>query len=220
MQHHLTSDAINQYSESITSPETETLKKLNRETHAKIAMPIMLSGHLQGALLAMLSKMIQPKRILEIGTYTGYSAICLAQGLTAEGKLYTIDINEELADMCTHYWQEAGLQEKIIPYIGPAADIIPTIPESFDLVFIDADKQGYAQYFDLIIDRLKAGAYIFADNVLYDVEVILPDTEKSKNGKAICAFNEKIKNDPRVEQVLVPIRDGLLVMRKLEVNKP
>lgn len=215
MQHHLTSEAINTYAEGITTPETEALKMLNRETHAKVEMPIMLSGHLQGAVLSMLSHMLRPKRVLEIGTYTGYSAICLAQGLGEDGMLHTIDINEELADRCHHYWNEAGLGEKISMHIGPAADIIPRLNESFDLVFIDADKQGYAHYFDLIIEKLPAGAFIFADNVLYDGEVILPEAEKSKNAKAICAFNEKVKNDSRVEQVLLPIRDGILIIRKL-----
>ncbi|MEO6834133.1 MAG: O-methyltransferase [Chitinophagaceae bacterium] len=215
MQHHLTSEAINAYAENITSPESDALKNLNRETHAKVEMPIMLSGHLQGAVLSMLSRMLRPERILEIGTYTGYSAICLAQGLSETGKLHTIDINEELADRCHHYWKEAGVEHKITMHIGPAAAIIPGLNERFDFVFIDADKQGYAHYFDLIIDKLPSGAFIFADNVLYDGEVILPEAEKSKNAKAICAFNEKVKNDSRVEQVLLPVRDGILIIRKL-----
>ncbi|MBS1644623.1 MAG: O-methyltransferase [Bacteroidetes bacterium] len=215
MQHHLTSEAINTYAENISTPESELLRRLNRETHAKVELPIMLSGHLQGALLAMLSRMIRPKRILELGTYTGYSAICLAQGLPEGGMLHTIDINEELAERCQRYWKEAGLEDKITMHIGPGASIIPSLDEVFDLVFIDADKQGYAQYFDLIIDRLPQGAFIFADNVLYDAEVVLPEAEQSKNAKAIVAFNEKVKNDPRVEQVLLPVRDGILIMRKL-----
>ncbi|MEO6833945.1 MAG: O-methyltransferase [Chitinophagaceae bacterium] len=215
MQHHLTSEAINTYAENITTPESDVLKNLNRETHAKVEMPIMLSGHLQGTVLSMLSRMLRPERILEIGTYTGYSAICLAQGLSETGKLHTIDINEELADRCHHYWKEAGLADKITMHIGPAAEIIPRLNEKFDLVFIDADKQGYAHYFDLVIDKLPSGAFIFADNVLYDGEVILLEAEKSKNAKAICAFNEKVKNDSRVEQVLLPVRDGILIIRKL-----
>lgn len=215
MQHHLTSEAINTYAEYITTPESDALKNLNRETHAKVEMPIMLSGHLQGAVLSMLSQMLRPERILEIGTYTGYSAICLAQGLSETGKLHTIDINEELADRCHHYWKEAGVADKITMHIGPAAEIIPGLNENFDLVFIDADKQGYAHYFDLIIDKLPSGAFIFADNVLYDGEVILPEAEKSKNARAICAFNEKVKNDSRVEQVLLPVRDGILIIRKM-----
>jgi len=215
MQHHLTSEAINDYAERMTTPESDVLQRLNRETHAKVELPIMLSGHLQGALLAMLSRMIRPKRILEIGTYTGYSAICLAQGLQEGGMLHTIDINEELADRCHRYWKEAGLDGKITMHIGTGASIIPNLEEDFDLVFIDADKQGYAQYFDLIIDRLPCGAFIFADNVLYDAEVVLPEAEQSKNAMAIVAFNDKVKSDSRVEQVLLPVRDGILIMRKL-----
>jgi len=206
--------AYNDYAESITTEESAVLAALNRETNLKVEMPQMLSGHLQGGMLAMLSRMIRPRRILEIGTYTGYSTICLAQGLTEDGILHTIDINEELADMQQHYWQQAGLAEKIIPHLGRAAEVIPTLNETFDLVFIDADKQGYAGYYDLIIDRVRPGGFIFADNVLYDGEVLLPPVEQSKNGKAIQAFNEKLKADSRVVQVLLPLRDGLLIAQK------
>lgn len=214
MQHHLTSEEINAYSESITTPESAALAALNRETNAKVELPIMLSGHLQGAALAMMSRMIRPRRILEIGTYTGYSAICLAQGLTEDGLLHTIDINEELADMQRRYWEEAGLSEKIRAHVGNAADIIPNLAETFDLVFIDADKVSYGRYYDLVIEQVRPGGFIFADNVLYDAEVILPESEQSKNAKAIHAFNQKIKDDSRVTQVLLPVRDGLLVIQK------
>lgn len=206
--------AYNDYAESITTEESAVLAALNRETNLKVEMPQMLSGHLQGGMLAMLSRMIRPRRILEIGTYTGYSAICLAQGLTEDGILHTIDINEELADMQQRYWQQAGLAEKIVPHLGRAAEVMPTLNETFDLVFIDADKQGYAGYYDLIIDRVRPGGFIFADNVLYDGEVLLPPVEQSKNGKAIQAFNEKLKADSRVVQVLLPLRDGLLIAQK------
>ena len=216
MQHFLTSPEINAYSEEMTTPETEVLKKLNRETNLKVELPVMLSGHLQGAVLSMMSQMIQPNSILEIGTYTGYSAICLAQGLSENGKLITIDINEELADMCHAYWAEAGLSDKIEMLIGRASDIIPSLEETFDLVFIDADKVNYAHYYDLVIDKLRPGGFIFADNVLYDGEVILPELDQSKNARAIHAFNQKVKNDPRVTQVLLPVRDGLLLIRKNE----
>jgi len=181
----------------------------------KVELPIMLSGHLQGAVLSMLSRMIRPRRILEVGTYTGYSAICLAQGLADDGILHTIDINEELADMCHRYWDTAGLQEQIRMHVGKAAEIIPSMNEEFDLVFIDADKVNYGLYYDLVFEKVRPGGFIFADNVLYDGEVILPEQEQSKNGKAIHAFNQKIKNDPRVRQVLMPVRDGLLIMEKL-----
>ena len=215
MQHHLTSPEINAYAESMTTPESDALAQLNRETNMKVELPIMLSGHLQGAVLAMLSRMIRPRRILEVGTYTGYSAICLAQGLTEDGILHTIDINEELADMQQRYWQDAGVADKIKPHVGKGSDIIPNLDEVFDLVFIDADKVGYSAYYDLVIDKVRPGGFIFADNVLYDAEVVLPENEQSKNAKAIHAFNQKIKDDERVTQVLLPVRDGILIVQKL-----
>lgn len=215
MHHHLTSPEINAYAEAVTSPESSALRLLNRETNMKVELPVMLSGHLQGAVLGMMSRMIRPRRILEIGTYTGYSAICLAEGLTEDGLIHTIDINEELADMQGKYWEQAGIAHKVVAHVGKAADIIPTIDETFDLVFIDADKQGYGRYYDLVIERITSGGFILADNVLYDGEVILPAAEQSKNAKAITAFNEKVKADPRVKQVLLPVRDGILMMQKL-----
>lgn len=214
MQHHLTSPEINAYAESITTPESDALARLNRETNMKVELPIMLSGHLQGSVLAMMSKMLRPGRILEIGTYTGYSAICLAQGLAEDGILHTIDINEELADMQQRYWKEAGVAQKIKFHAGNASEIIPALNEVFDLVFIDADKVSYGRYYDMIIDKVRPGGFIFADNVLYDGEVILPANEQSKNAKAIHAFNQKIKDDSRVTQVLLPVRDGILIIQK------
>lgn len=208
--------AINDYAEQATTAEDETLAALNRETNVKIAMPVMLSGHLQGALLSMISQMIQPQTILEIGTYTGYSAICLAKGLKERGCLHTIDINEELQDFCFTYFCKAGVQDKIKQYIGQAAEIIPTINEQFDLVFIDADKQNYGLYYDLVIDSIPIGGFILADNVLYNGEVVMDSKEQSKNAKAIHAFNEKIKKDSRVEQVLLPVRDGITLIRKIK----
>lgn len=210
----LLSAALERYAEQMTTPEVPALARLNRETHVKVAMPQMLSGHIQGAVLAMMSHMIRPERVLEIGTYTGYSAICLAQGLKPGGHLHTIDINEELSDMCAKYWAEAGVADRITQHIGQGKDIIPAMSETFDLVFIDADKVNYGLYFDLVIDKVPAGGWILADNVLYDGEVIQPQEEQSRNAKAIHAFNEKIRADDRVEQVLLPVRDGLLIMRK------
>ncbi|NBX27845.1 MAG: O-methyltransferase [Chitinophagia bacterium] len=207
--------SIESYACDYSTEESLVLAQLNRETHLKVNLPIMLSGHLQGKVLEFISHMIQPKQVLEIGTYTGYSAICLAAGLKENGVLHTIDINEELYDMCQSYFEKAGLSEKIIQHIGHAADIIPRIDCIFDLVFIDADKQNYHLYYDLVIDRLPIGAYILADNVLYDGEVLLAQEEQSKNAKAIQAFNEKIRADKRVIQVLLPIRDGLLLMKKI-----
>lgn len=216
MEHFLHSPNINIYAETYTSPEDPILAKLNRETNLKVALPIMLSGHLQGAVLQALSFMLRPRRILEVGTYTGYSAICLAKGMPEDGHLHTIDYNEELQDMCFRYICDAGLEGKITQHIGQAEEIIPTINETFDLVFIDADKVNYGLYYDQVFDKVRKGGFILADNVLYDGEVVLPEAEQSKNAKAIHAFNEKLRNDSRVEQVLLPIRDGIMIARKTE----
>lgn len=206
-------DEIESYAAQHSAPESEVLAKLNRETHLKIMLPQMLSGHIQGNFLKMMSFMIRPKNILEIGTYTGYSGICLAQGLQENGKLFTIDINAELEDMCRSYFDEAGLSEKIDYRIGNALDIIPNIKEKFDLVFIDADKINYSNYYDLVFDQVNSGGFIIADNVLWSGKVC--QEKKDKDTAALHAYNEKIQADPRVENYLVPIRDGLMVARKL-----
>lgn len=211
----LISAAINKYAEAFTTPESKSLAALNRETHVKVEHSNMLSGHVQGAILSMLSHMIKPKRVLEIGTYTGYSAICLAQGLADDGHLHTIDVNEELQDMSFRYFCEAGLDKKITQHIGKAAEIIPTLNEQFDLVFIDADKKGYSNYYDLVFDKVPLGGYILADNVLFEGEVTLPVEEQSGNAKAVDAFNKKVKADKRVEHVLMPVRDGIMMIRKI-----
>lgn len=206
-------DEIESYAAQHSAPESQVLAKLNRETHLKIMLPQMLSGHIQGNFLKMMSFMIRPKNILEIGTYTGYSGICLAQGLQENGKLFTIDINAELEDMCRSYFDEAGLSEKIDYRIGNALDIIPNIKEKFDLVFIDADKINYSNYYDLVFDQVNSGGFIIADNVLWSGKVC--QEKKDKDTAALHAYNEKIQADPRVENYLVPIRDGLMVARKL-----
>lgn len=206
---------LEQYAQKYTSPESKALASLNRETQVKVPMAQMLSGHIQGALLQMISHMVKPQYVLEIGTYTGYSAICLAQGMAENGRLHTIDINEELEDIAFRYFCEAGLNGKIVQHIGKAADIIPSLTETFDLVFIDADKQNYGLYYDMIFDGLREGGVILADNVLYEGQVVLPVEEQSKNARAMHAFNEKVLNDHRVEQLLLPVRDGILIMRKL-----
>jgi len=208
---------LDEYVEKYTTPESGTLAALNRETHSKVPQSIMLSGHVQGATLAMISQMIRPKNILEIGTFTGYSAICLAQGLQEGGRLHTVDINEELEDMAFRYICDAGLKDNIVQYIGKAVEIIPAINESFDLVFIDADKQNYSLYYDMIFDKVPVGGFILADNVLYDGEVVLPVAEQSKNAGYINTFNEKIRTDHRVEHVLLPVRDGIMVIRKTAI---
>ena len=215
MTHTLVSAPVNEYAEQYTTSEADVLSRLSRETNLKVELPVMLSGHLQGAVLQMMSQMIKPKRILEVGTYTGYSAICLSKGLSEDGHLHTIDINEELYDMCFRYFCEAGLEKKISQHIGKAAEIIPTINEEFDLVFIDADKQNYHLYYDLVFDKIPIGGFILADNVLYDGEVVLPTEEQSKNARAMHTFNEKVRNDDRVEHVLLPVRDGIMIVRKI-----
>lgn len=204
---------IAQYAEAHTTPENELLQRLNRETNLKIMQARMLSGHLQGRFLAMISQMMQPKNILEIGTYTGYSALCLAEGLTDGGKIITIDVNEELETFTRSYFDASIYREKINFRIGNALEIVPLLTESFDIVFIDADKKNYSNYYDLVIDKVRQGGIIIADNVLWSGKVA--ETGKAdKDTQALLDYNQKIHNDPRVENVLLPIRDGLLVAQK------
>ncbi len=197
-----------------TENEPEILKELNHETWEKVLIPRMLSGHLQGRVLSMLSHMIQPKTVLEIGTYTGYSAICMTEGLKSGGRIHTIDINEELETMVTDYTEKAGLKDIIINHIGNAIDIIPTLPETFDLVFIDADKTNYSNYFDLVFDKVNTGGYIIADNVLWSGQVADGTKNLDVDTQALIAYSNKIQNDKRVQNVLFPIRDGLMIARK------
>lgn len=205
-------EEIENYAAKYSAPEDVVLSKLNRETHLKVMLPQMLSGHIQGNFLKMMSYMVKPECILEIGTYTGYSAICLAQGLSPKGTLYTIDINAELEDMCRKYFDEAGLTSKIDYRIGNALEIIPQIKTPLDLVFIDADKLNYSNYFDLVVDQVRPGGFIIADNVLWSGKVCKEDHDKDT--AALHAYNEKVNKDERVENYLVPIRDGLMVARK------
>lgn len=206
--------AVEAFAERYTSPENALLQRLNRETHLKVDQPHMLSGHLQGQFLQMISHMLQPARILEIGTYTGYSAICLAQGLSENGMLHTIDINEEREDMCRRYFEEAGLSGKIKMHIGKAAEVIEQLDEVFDLVFIDADKTGYVHYYDQVWNKLRPGGFILADNVLYHGETLQDKSQQSTNAKAMISFCEKVAADGRAEQLLLTIRDGLLMIRR------
>lgn len=205
---------ILQYAEDFSSAESILLKKMNRETHSDVLMPRMLSGHLQGRVLSMISKMIRPKNILEIGTYTGYSAICLSEGLPHNAKLITIDINEELEDRVRKYFEESGYKDQIQYVIGNALDIIPQLKETFDLVFIDADKENYSRYYDLVFDKVNSGGFIIADNVLWSGKVLPGYPKQDKDTQALITFNEYIKNDERAEKVLLPIRDGLFLIRK------
>ncbi len=202
------------YSEKYSSPESEILNELNRETNLKVMLPRMLSGHLQGKLLKIFSCMLQPHHILEIGTYTGYSAIALCEGLQENGCLHTIDINPELEAISLKYFEKAGLRNKINHYIGDALEIIPLIDQRFDLVFIDADKENYIAYFKLIIDKVRKGGIIIADNVLWSGKVLNSATPNDKETKGIIDFNNFVQNDQRVENLLLPFRDGLMIMRK------
>ncbi len=201
------------YINAHTSGEPALLKKINRDTHAEVLMPRMLSGHVQGRFLSMISHLIKPKNILEIGTYTGYSAICMAEGLQPDGKLVTIDINEELESRVRSYFNEAGLNQKIDYWVGDASKIIPTLDMVFDLVFIDADKENYSNYYDLIFDKVRAGGLILADNVLWSGKVAAPKPDKDT--RALMEFNDKIMNDQRVENLLLPLRDGVMMIRKI-----
>ena len=207
---------IDDYACSHTQNESQILSELNRETWAKVLIPRMLSGHLQGRALSMFSKMIRPKSILEIGTYTGYSAICLAEGLQNNGKLYTIDINEELEAMSSSYFKKAGIADKVTQFVGNALEIIPTINDRFDLVFIDADKENYSNYFDIVIDKMPVGGFIIADNVLWSGKVVEKVSDNDSETKALINYNSKIHQSERVENLLLPVRDGLMICQKIQ----
>lgn len=203
---------INLYAEAHSDPESELLKLLNRETHLKVLLPRMLSGHLQGRTLSMISKMIKPKHILEIGTFTGYSALCLAEGLDENGQITTIDINSELEHFVTDFFEKSEFKSKINYIIGNAMDIVPELNSSFDLVFIDADKKNNKNYFNMVIDKVTKGGIILIDNVLWSGKVV--DEKYDKDTENIREFNNFIQNDGRVENLLLPIRDGIMICRK------
>ncbi|MGB1003855.1 MAG: O-methyltransferase [Salibacteraceae bacterium] len=198
-----------------TENEPAPLKELNRKTWIEILNPRMIAGHFQGRVLSMLSHMIKPKNILEIGTFTGYSAICWAEGLAKNGEIHTIDINEELEDLAKHYVTESGFENQVHFHIGNALDLIPTINKKWDIVFLDADKSNYTNYYNQVFDSVKKGGYIIADNVLWNGKVIDEKAFSEIDTQAILAFNEMIQKDTRVQNVLFPIRDGLMVARKL-----
>ncbi len=204
---------VTRYAEMITTPESPLLKRINRDTHAEVRMPRMLSGHLQGRFLAMISRMIRPKVVLEIGTYTGYSALCLAEGMDAQGRLITIDSNDELESRVRGYFAASAWGEQIDYRVGDAREVIPGLTERFDLVWIDADKESYSLYLDLVIDKVSPGGFILADNVLWSGKVMEPRPDKDT--QAIRGFNEKARSDSRLETMLLPLRDGILMMRKI-----
>jgi len=209
----LLSDELKSYLESSSDPESDLLKQIDRETHLKVSMPRMLSGHYQGRVLSMLSKMICPQRILEVGTFTGYATLCLAEGLSNDGILYTIDINAELEDMVRANFDKSELGTKIHYHIGDAVEIIPKLDELFDLVFIDADKKNNETYYNLSIDKLRSGGLIIVDNVLWSGKVIAE--KKTDSGTILISnFNDMVSSDQRVEKLILPVRDGLYIIRK------
>lgn len=212
---HFLSDELDQYVTQHSQDEPELLVQLNKETHQKILQPRMLSGHFQGRVLSMLSKIIHPTNILEIGTYTGYATLCLAEGLAENGTIDTIDVNEELVDFQRKYFDKSPFGNQIFQHLGNGLDIIPTLNKKYDLVFIDADKENYIHYFHQIVPIMNRGGIILSDNVLWSGKVLEEVKPNDLTTKIILEYNELLKNDPRVETVLLPIRDGLTVTRVL-----
>ncbi len=210
------SPELQRYTEDHTTPENALLKRLDRETNLKAMYPKMISGHLQGRILSMFSHMIKPRRILEIGTFTGYSAICMAEGLAESGEIITIDKNPELQEMLQQYFGEAKVNQQVSFILGDALTEIPKLSGSFDMVYLDADKENYLNYYHLIIDRVNTGGYIIADNVLWYGKVLQQDEDKlDRETRAIKEFNRMVQRDQRVENILLPIRDGLMLIRKI-----
>jgi caffeoyl-CoA O-methyltransferase len=212
---HFISQDLENYIEQHSEKEPELLAALNKETYQKVLLPRMLSGHFQGRVLSMLSKLIRPVNILEIGTYTGYSALCLCEGIQENGMLHTIDIKEELVDFQRKHFDKSPWGNQIVQHLGEALDIIPTLDLKFDLVFIDADKENYINYFELIVPKMNKGSIILSDNVLWSGKVLEPLQKNDLSTKILLEYNQLLKNDPRVETVLLPIRDGLTVSRIL-----
>lgn len=213
MSEHFISEELDHYITAHSAIEPKLLAELNKETLLKVLNPRMLSGHYQGRMLSMISKLINPKHILEIGTYTGYATLCLAEGLANDGTVDTIDINEELVSIQNKYFERSDYRDNIRQHLGMALDIIPTLDKKFDLVFIDADKANYANYFDVVLPKMNPGGVILSDNVLWSGKVLAEAKPNDKSTVALKAYNEKINNDPRVETVLLPIRDGLTITR-------
>lgn len=212
---HFLPEKIDEYVVAHSENEPQLLQQLTRETYQKILQPRMLSGHYQGRVLSMISKLVHPTCILEIGTYTGYSALCLAEGLKENGSLHTIDVNEELVDFQRKYFDLSPYGNQIHQHLGNALEIIPLLKDTFDIVFIDADKENYASYFELIIDKLNPGGIILSDNVLWSGKIL--ETKLKKEDKAtpaLKAYNKLLKEDKRVETIILPIRDGLTISRK------
>ncbi len=207
------SEELDNYVVEHTQPEPELLQQLNRETQAKVLQPRMLSGHYQGRVLSMVSKILAPKTILEIGTYTGYSALCMMEGIQSGGVLHTIDHNEELFSLQRKYFDKSGFGEQIVQHTGDALDIIPTLDQTFDLVFIDADKENYSNYFEIVLPKMKSGGVILSDNVLWSGKVLGEPKKEDVDTPALIAFNKLINSHPKIESVMLPIRDGLTITR-------
>lgn len=206
---------LDQYILDHITSEEDFLSELDRETHLKVLRSRMLSGHLQGQILSMISCMIKPKCILEIGTFTGYSALCLAKGLAEGGQLHTIEIDDELESIAKKYFLKSGMSDRIIQHIGDARQIIPSIQSSFDLVFIDADKREYCDYYNLVFNHIPVGGFILADNILWDGKVVDPDAADEEQTRGILNFNNMVQNDFRVRNVILPVRDGIMLVQKV-----
>ena len=206
------SSKLQQYIDKHSAEESDLLKALDRETHQKVLQPRMLSGSYQGRLLALLAKIIEPKKILEVGTYTGYATLCMAEGLATGGSIDTLDYNEELSEIQRRYFDQSSYRSQIVQHLGEAKDVIKTLTGPYDLVFLDADKENYPHYFDLIIDKLETGGVILSDNVLWSGKVLEKAADEATS--ALQEYNHKINTDARVETIILPIRDGLTITRK------
>ena len=210
----IVNNKIEDYIRKNSSKEPEILKDLNKETYLKVLNPRMLSGHIQGRFLSIITKLIKPKKILEIGTYTGYSAICMAEGLVENGIIHTIDINEELVSIQNKYFKKSKCNNSITQHVGDARNIIKNINEEFDVVFLDADKENYIEYYELVIEKVKKGGLIIADNVLWTGKVVEPDKDDDELTQYLIDFNKMINEDDRVENIILPLRDGLNIILK------
>lgn len=210
----ISNSKLENYIYNIIDAEDPLLYELNRETHVKLVHPRMVTGHWQGQMLQMLSRMMHPRSILEIGTFTGYSALCFAKGLAPEGHIHTIEVNDEIVDIPLKYFKKAGLEDKITLYVGDALEIIPTLNHTFDLVFIDGEKSEYIQYYNAVFDKVEPGGYILADNILWSGKVVQEVEKGDYFTRGILEFNEYLKNDKRVEKTILPLRDGTMLIRK------
>lgn len=210
---HFLSEDLERYAEQHSQQEPPLLAALVRETHLRVLQPRMLSGHLQGRLLSVLSKLLAPSYIVEIGTFTGYATLCLAEGLAPLGRLHTIEANEEYEDIQNKYFEQSPYREQIVQHFAPALEVLPTLPDAIDLVFIDADKKNYLNYLEAVLPKMRVGGVILSDNVLWSGKVVEPVKDNDKHTQVLMAYNERLATDPRLETVLLPIRDGLTLSR-------